>query len=243
MLSIRQLRRKKYPDLPAPMFKLELPQIPNVLQSILKDQKGCRNIYQQLMYQNNETPTSHAKWENELGDEEIPWQALHNLPFKCCLGTNTKWFQFRILHRILATNTFLHKIGLKDSNLCAFCNIEPETLSHLFYCCPFVNSFWNNLSQWLTDSCENMNILNLTKAEVLLGIINKNRGDLTVNFILLCAKQFIYKCKNSMTVPRIENFKPWLHSIYKVEKYIAYKDCKWVKFNKRWSKYQRLFQQ
>ena len=35
--------------------------------------------------------------------------------------TTLRWFQYRISHRILATNEYLFKIKIKDSKLCTFC--------------------------------------------------------------------------------------------------------------------------
>ena len=49
--------------------------------------------------------------------------------FQYTKDTTLRWFQDRISHRILATNEYLFKLKLKDSKLC---NIEPESLIHLF---------------------------------------------------------------------------------------------------------------
>ena len=75
----------------------------------------------------------------------------------------------------------------------------------------------------------------------MLGITNKNRGDLTLNFILLSAKQFIYNCRLKQAPLMLENFKAWMKTTYKTEMSIAYKNCNWNKFNVRWSSYQTLF--
>ena len=39
----------------------------------------------------------------------------------------------QLLHRIIPTNSFLHKIKLKNTNLCTFCKIHDETIEHLFF--------------------------------------------------------------------------------------------------------------
>ncbi len=41
-------------------------------------------------------------------------------------------FQFKILHRYLATNTVLYKMKLTNTNTCTFCNIEIETINIYF---------------------------------------------------------------------------------------------------------------
>ena len=40
-------------------------------------------------------------------------------------------FQFKILHRILTTNTYLKICGIQSDNSCSFCFNEPESLEHL----------------------------------------------------------------------------------------------------------------
>ena len=52
--------------------------------------------------------------------------------FQYTKDTTLRWFQYRISHRILATNEYLFKLKLKDSKLCRFCNIKHESVIHLF---------------------------------------------------------------------------------------------------------------
>ena len=51
---------------------------------------------------------------------------------KCCRDTYLINFQHKFLHRVIPTNTFLFKIHIKDTKLCSFCNVEDETVEHLF---------------------------------------------------------------------------------------------------------------
>ena len=147
LMAIRQFKQKKYSFLPALDIKIEAPTIPPLMTIILRDKKGCRYIYQKLT-ENNELPTSLRKWENEFGMiQNYEWKKIFQLPYKVSLCTNIRWFQYRILHRILATNTFLQKIGITNDNKCSLCHAEPETLVHLFWSCPGVSQFWNTLLQ------------------------------------------------------------------------------------------------
>ena len=57
-------------------------------------------------------------------------------------------FQFKVLHRYLATNKFLHKIGLVPSSLCTFCEREGESIEHLLIECDYSNKFWQDLINW-----------------------------------------------------------------------------------------------
>ena len=62
--------------------------------------------------------------------------------FQYTNDTILRWFQNKISHRILATNEYLLKIKIKDSKLCTFCYIVPESLIHLFVDCLQVENVW-----------------------------------------------------------------------------------------------------
>ena len=74
------------------------------------------------------------------------WFKSYTLAFLCTNESKLRVFQFQLLHRKLATNYFLFKIGIKSNDQCSFCKESSETLLHLFWECPFVKSFWNDLS-------------------------------------------------------------------------------------------------
>ena len=151
-----------------------------------------------------------------------------------------RWFQVRLLHRILSTNTFLHKINIKDNNRSSFCNNSPETLTHLFWHCEIVHKFWGDLSGWLQSGCPHIHTLQLTCKSVLFGEIDKMKADETLNFFILVSKTFIYNCRTNKQNLCLQGFKSWMKSLYNTEKYIAYSKCNWNKFNKKWMLYKQL---
>ena len=57
------------------------------------------------------------------------------LASKYTKSTRLLEFQFKLLHRRIATNDFLNKVGLKDNSKCSFCGKEQEKLRHLFWEC------------------------------------------------------------------------------------------------------------
>ena len=239
--AIENYKREKLTLLPNIRQKLRGPNMPEFIRTICKEKKGCRKIYKRLSF-NNERPTSIIKWENEFGRsfENFQWHKMFKLPFILTSSTTTRWFQTRLIHRILSTNTFLTKIGIKQDNKCSFCNDEPETLTHLFWSCPIVSHFWNSIFQWLRDKCVHIHTLQPEMEDIILGIIDQNKADLTLNFILLCCKQFIYNCRTNHNNLETQSFQKWLKTIYNTEKYIAFKNCRWEKFNKRWLLYRNL---
>ncbi|MCU7801037.1 MAG: reverse transcriptase family protein, partial [gamma proteobacterium symbiont of Lucinoma myriamae] len=85
------------------------PVLPLVIRYILKNKKGCRNIYDKLIYKRI-NPPSTFKWQNELNlSPEFEWKYIFGLPFRITKDTSLKWLQVRINHRILGTNYLLAK--------------------------------------------------------------------------------------------------------------------------------------
>ena len=83
---------------------------------------------------------SQGKW---LAEEDIfhgstvtvNWKNTYYLPFLCTIETKLRVFQNKLLHRRMATNDFLCKIGIKQVDSCSFCKETTETLVHLFWKC------------------------------------------------------------------------------------------------------------
>ena len=56
--------------------------------------------------------------------------------------TFVRSFQFKLLDDIIFTNTRLAKIGYIAHDTCTFCEVESETVYHLFYQCPLTYLFF-----------------------------------------------------------------------------------------------------
>ena len=113
--------------------------------------------------------------------------------FQYTNDTTLRWYQYRISHRILATNDYLFKI--KDSKLCTFCNIEPESLINLFVECEHVENIWHMLENWILVTCGFLS--NYNKSEILFGKIGKKY--LACIITILIVKYYIYKRKCNKT--------------------------------------------
>jgi hypothetical protein len=63
--------------------------------------------------------------------------------------TKLQDFQYKLVHRILITNSFLYKCGLKETELCTFCTETKESLVHIFWECNYVRNFWLSVGNFL----------------------------------------------------------------------------------------------
>ena len=66
---------------------------------------------------------------------------IYLLPFKATREIKLTMFQYKIIHRILPTNSLLHKMKKVASPSCPFCPSERQTLWHLFINRMHVSSF------------------------------------------------------------------------------------------------------
>ena len=97
-----------------------------------------------------------------------------------------------LIVRILGTNSYLCKIKIKNSDLCTFCNIERETIVHLFWDCIYVNPILGEFVTWVkTISKQNFE---LTAVNVILGKLNASA---ILNLLLILLKLHIYISKGS----------------------------------------------
>ena len=136
----------------------------------------------------------------------IDWKTVYRAPFLCTKITKLIVFQFKLLHRRLATNIFLTKIKLKNNEQCTFCQNDRETLIHLFWTCGESSLFWQGFKQWGINRGKLPNVINLTPCLILGLKPNRNKS---INFHFLIARFFIWTCKMCNISPKIENFSPF----------------------------------
>ena len=120
----------------------------------------------------------------------------NSIPFKC-LNTTLAWVQYILIHRIIATNTFLYKIHYVKANTCTFCSTEPETLSHLFYDCQIVKkNLWEEVQIWIIVESRINN--QLEKHTVIFGMINNEKCTF-VNWLTINIKHYDLQDESSET--------------------------------------------
>ena len=142
------------------------------LEKFLQAKKPNRQVYKKLVSNKQTHPNrSQGKWvaECELDSHDnIDWQSVYQFPFRCTKISKLITFQFKLLHRRLATNDFLKKIRLKEDNICTFCKTEAESLIHLFWSCRISSCFWHSINQWLSAN-QRFKPLSLTP-DIILGL-------------------------------------------------------------------------
>ena len=101
-----------------------------------------KKIYSLMLKE--ETCFCEKMWENRL-DRKLHCKTWQNL-FTQIKETKLIQLQWKILHNIYPTNILLHKIGIKKSERCDFCE-ETDVVEHNFFRCERVQPFWKIVSQ------------------------------------------------------------------------------------------------
>ena len=97
-----------------------------------------------LINKTTNIPTGNISWTKKYKFEEDEWGKIFSDPFKITKDSTVQWFQSRINHKILATNTLLYKMKLIHDPKCTFCYKRDETIEHLLWECVTIQNGWNN---------------------------------------------------------------------------------------------------
>ena len=108
-----------------------------------------------------------------------------------------KYLQYQINRNSLYTNYRVSKFKPNVSPSCIFClsnnvpNPPPELISHIFFDCSYTNNLWREIRNWLRE----LDIeITLEKKTIIFG--NQEEAFSSYfNYIVLCAKYFVWKSK------------------------------------------------
>ena len=150
------------------------PQVQNTLfdeivENLFANVKVTKLSYNILKSHENPVKAEHF-WVDALGinDDDVDWPSIHESNFKSTIETQIRAFYFKVFHRAICTNQFLHKIGRTDSPLCYFCQNSSESYIHMFCDCDKVLPLWDNLSTFIYKKCSER--LNLTTFQKMFGL-------------------------------------------------------------------------
>ena len=224
--NIRSIIHQRYLD------AVHRPVIPKYLNLILSEKKGCKKIYDIFISVLNDKPKHESKWEHifNINVNHYWWKKHYRIPFQVTRDTKLQWLQYRINYRILATNSYLFKIKYVDTDTCSFCNIETETITHLFWDCIYINPLLGEVITWVKNtSSENFE---LVAHEVILG---KDNASTIQNVLLLLLKSYIYYQRMIKTIPNFTGYLSHVKYYQKLEKSIHCNNNDLHKFQNRWS--------
>ena len=188
---------------------------PENLRVIFEQPKVSKYFYKQALKKIATLPDkSQRKWEILCNlDDEFDWNSIDNIPYLCTMDTKSRFFQLKILHRILPTNILLSKYGLKDTARCTFCELYNESLDHLFYECTICKTLWLQLKDWLAAHgvCLSIDLQSVIMGDPLAPKLQQH--------ITLITKEFIFRCKLDTSQPQLQSLLSVIKSKYNIERH------------------------
>ena len=88
--------------------------------------KGSKQYYNVLIA-NKFEPNCKKKWEEKLQNPDINWKECFE-DIARISDIKLKWYQLRLTHRIIGTNTVLEKMGVVKDNKCNFCQNQRDSI-------------------------------------------------------------------------------------------------------------------
>ena len=150
-LLLRTLNVNSFPSRTATTTNIDLESTCVVIDgdSVDIQQLTSKKVYRSLITSKAKEPSSKLKFTEDFPDEHLDWKTIYRIPFLTTIDTRTRSFQFKILHKILFTNSNLFKMKLVPSPLCTFIGLEGESPEHIFCECGNIKDFWNDFVVWV----------------------------------------------------------------------------------------------
>lgn len=149
------------------------------------------------------TNKSLPKWREKLNvniSNEM-WSLYCSIPFRCSNDLKIRWFQYRVIHRLIPTNVYRYNISTAESNQCSLCHDALDTIEHSFVHCLYVLPLWEFLHYHL----ENADI-ELNTHDTVLLILGCNR-DQMFNLIIILVKFYIFKSNAAKATPSVHGLR------------------------------------
>ncbi|XP_044152029.1 uncharacterized protein LOC122939895 isoform X1 [Bufo gargarizans] len=187
-------------------------------------------FYSQLLLAPSSEKRLYLKaWEQELqisiSDIDVKFILAHSHGFSRSIRLQEN--SFKILTRWYRTPDFLHKINLIPDNKCWRCLMGEGTISHIWWSCPSLSIFWEEIGRQINAICNV--VISLTPELVLLW---KPQLDLTPSAISLpthliaAAKMLIPKKWKEREPPRVGEWLEEIHHICLMEELVGWNSGK-----------------
>ena len=161
------------------------------------------------------------------------WNKIYTVYGRSWKNKKVLDFQYKVLHRVVALNPLLFKMGIKDK--CTFCNDEKETIQHMLYRCKKVRKFWKQVKDWFNSIIDGD--IDILETDVIFGNLTYLPHVKECNAIIILGKYFIYGCKLKENIPILPNFLRRIKSELEAEKEIANNLNKIERFLDKWGEF------
>ena len=198
------------------------------------------NSLVQTLIENRNVAVSKTenKWNRDVGVMHIGTLRDIRASTK---NTYLQSLHYRIVKRIIATNTFMHRIGKADSALCTFCKSVNETLMHALWDCNIVHNFIKNVENCIQSK---FNITLSLSVHVQEWFFPRLERESRINILIITlAKHTILRSKYMSRPPNIQFFLALLKLEASKEKGAALRRQMLDTFENKWGVFSKILQE
>ena len=153
-----------------------------------------------------EDQTGPKRWSEKLSLNKDVWTRIFKSLKNICKETKLKEFQFKLIHRTIATKKELFRFGIKTDDECLYCG-DKDSIEHSFIECAFTKLFTQNVLNWFNrvNECQ----ISPTTEETLFGITASSLDSTIIrkfNYTALFMRHYIYSSKLNSLAISIQDF-------------------------------------
>ena len=198
-----------------------------------------KHIYWLLYNQNITTPTCKQSWfeKHFVAFNDKTWKNIYTLAKYLTQDTKLVEFQFKIIHRVYATDSYVAKFDETVNETCIKCD-QINNIPHFFVDCIKVQQFWLDFKGWINNI--EGKIIDLKTIDIIFGIIQT--CTFRINFLLLHAKWWIHVNREQKQNILFLPFLSYIKKIMYIEKQIALGRQSLTLYNLRFNVIDNLFE-
>ena len=138
-------------------------------------------------------------------DLTLQWKHIYTLACIFTIDSKLQCFQYKILYNTLYVNQKLFLFRKHNTSLCSFCNLEDETVIHLF-CWLFSKRLWCTVIEYFKI---NLHIPLLSPQRAIFGFLEADdKVFLILNHLLLLFKFYVYVSRSSKVISLKPSWNP-----------------------------------
>ena len=103
---------------------------------------------------------------------------------KTTQDTHLRWFQYRLIDRILPSRRLLFFMKVVNSTICIY-RVKDGTLEHLFWDCRKTQVLWSDFLDWLYTNFPHCRHLRMSQELVIFGYNSKVHTDKILGLFIL----------------------------------------------------------
>jgi len=196
----------------------------------------CRSIYKEYIEKSYTLPEEYPmSWSRELNVyiDELDWIESYPECMKWTISTKLRSFYYQYRMKDIMTNSKLHKMNIKNSARCDWCNCNNQDMIHLFWECIDSRNIWYELENWINIELTEGN---LKIERELIFLFDIEAGNLTtiINLLILITCRYIYVNKCLDKSLNFMELKHRIKEVQDIEYNVAQRKGKITYHNKKW---------